>query len=512
MIRTTKQDVLEEASAMLVQPSKDTKRKILIAVNATFIGSVLLHLTIQFITSGSLPLIERDLPGLILIIISNSFSLFYNMRVLYGYRDPTKSLDSKSLWFTLSVSMLYALAIVHTNPNTATSLLMDFSLSVILIFVIGVLAGRKAVIIWSIISVFSLLVGLYNVGLDFDYYLLTKQEIKEIEIGLEKNNETVLNKVQQMKDEGLMPISIRIFVSVWLIFMLFAFFTTYFESGMISKVLNAIPAVVKKISIASEEKNALEKENLRMGHELDVAKKIQKLLLPQADDFNQFNFLDIAARMDPATEVGGDFYEALRLKDGAALIAVGDVTDHGLQSGLVMFMAQSTIRTLLDNQDITLSQALSRINDIMFLNIRNRMFDYRNLTLVLARITQNEVTLCGQHETVIHYHSATDQINIIKTENLGMYVGLVENIDRHINEVTLPFGHKDILVFYTDGLTEAENQSGDFYGEDRIYQIIKKHSNQNSQFILNAIYDDVYKFIENRELLDDISVVIIKNN
>lgn len=510
-----KMDVLQEASQMLSEPGRNTKRKILTAFNFVSILALVLHLVIQLVQFGKLPDPTRDLIFFPVTILINIISVVYNLLILTGKRNSVPWKDRFSAWSSIGISLLLAIFIVHSNINLATSLLVDFGLSVILIFIVGTVIGRKAAIVWFAIASVSLFVAYQNVGTDFVYYLMTHDEVRAFQDSLEAGNPDALLRLEKLKTNNLAPLPIKLYVGVWFIFMTTLFLAVYFESNMISRVLDAIPAVISKISIASEEKNELENENIRMGLELEVAQRIQKLLLPKGNELSQIQYLEISARMDPATEIGGDFYEVLPQDDQSVVLAIGDVTDHGLQSGLVMLMVQSTLRTILDKdggKKISLTRAMSRINTIMFRNIRNRMLDHRNLTLCLAHLTRDKVTLCGQHENLLKYNAKSEEVEIIPTDDLGIYVGLIEDIEPHVRELQIDFAENDILLFYTDGLTEAENQNGEFFEEARLVRLLNQYSAMEVSDIVDAIYDEVYQFMGNNPILDDITLMIIKRN
>lgn len=100
----------------------------------------------------------------------------------------------------------------------------------------------------------------------------------------------------------------------------------FFESTMVSQILKAIPRVVDKINIASGKRNLLTRENFRMGTELDVARRIESLVLSTEHEMMACNHLDVFAYTEPATEVGGDFVEVLPQENGHSIIAIDDVT------------------------------------------------------------------------------------------------------------------------------------------------------------------------------------------
>lgn len=505
-----KTDVLTEAGQMLSEPSRNTKRKILIAMNLAFVAVLLLHLVIQLIEFGTLPDPARDMIFYPLIILINSISAIYNLRVLFSKIEASKGKEFWSKWSSLGITMILSLLIVHTNPNLATSLLVDFGFSVILLFVIGTLVGQRAAVIWFIVTGISLYMAYLNVGPGFEYHLLTPDQVTEINKQLKAGDPGTQQYLDNLKEKRLLPLPIGLYASVWFIFMAIAFLAVYFESNMISKVLGVIPAVIQKINVASSEKNKLEQENMRMGMELDVARKIQKLMLPKGDEFKQCHYLEVAARMDAASEVGGDFYEFLPQEDGSVIIAVGDVTDHGLQSGIVMLMAQSTIRSVIDEQRTSLSQALVRINEVLFKNIRHRMKDYRNLTLSLARIDNGKIQISGQHENLLVYRQSIKKAELISTTELGIYIGLIDEVSEHIHEASLTFEPGDVLMWYTDGLTEAQNKNGEFFGEKKLLDCFSKYADLPTEQITDSIFSEVYLFTENLPLQDDISTLIIK--
>lgn len=496
---------------MLSEPSKDTKRKILLSVNFTFIGALLVHLAIQFINFGKLPDPARDMVLFPILILVNGYSAYHNLRVLKNLKTTSLRIDGITTWSTLITTMLVALLFVHTNKNTAVSMLLDHGFSVVLLFIVGTIAGRRAAIVWFLISGTSLFFAYYNLGANFEYHLLAPEEFEAYKLQLDAKDSAALAQQNLRDTHQLTPFPASLYASIWFIFSIVAFLATFFESNLISRVLDAIPNVISKINIAANERTALQKDNMRMGLELDVARKIQMMLLPKEGELSMVPYLSIGAVMDPASEVGGDFYEVLPQTDGSVVLAIGDVTDHGLQSGLVMLMAQSTVRTVLDNKNgISLSSAMIRINEILFKNIRMRMEDTRNLTLSLLRINENEVTICGQHENVLIYRAATQTVEIVSTDDLGLFVGLIDDITEHVAERVVPFASGDTILLITDGLTEAQNREDHFFGEDRIIEVFQQHIRETPEHIVKNIREAVLRFMGSNELLDDISMMVIR--
>jgi len=513
MIKNTKiskEDVLDQARSLLLKPSKNTKRKILLAVNLTVISLVILHISIQLIQFGKLPDPARDMIFYPLLFVINLFSFIYNIRIIIKEGEGSKFWNSFTAWSSIVILMIMSLATLHTNPNTATSILFDTSFSVIIIFIVGTVLNRKVAVVWFVIATLSLYFAYTNRGTDFTYYLMTKDQVQTLEQQLQQSNPEAVSWLEQAKKEKIEPLPISLFVRIWFILILLAFLPTYFEAGMIGKVLKAIPEVISNINIAAEQKNKLENENLRMGMELDVAKRIQTMVLPEKSEFANCKDLDIAARMDTATEVGGDYYDILPQKDGSTIFGIGDVTDHGLQSGIVMLMTQSALRTAIDQTNVSLTHALKQINNLIFSNVQTRLKDKRNLTLALLKYKDDKMQMAGQHEFFILLKKDEPKAEKIETLDLGIYIGLVNNIDEYVSEKTIDFVKGDILLLYTDGITEAENPEGVFYGLHNLMNCLEKNRHNTPQEIVDNISKDVYSFINGADLLDDLSLVVIK--
>lgn len=252
----------------------------------------------------------------------------------------------------------------------------------------------------------------------------------------------------------------------------------------------------------------LREENLRMGAELNVSRRLQQMLLPTEKELQQIDGLDIAGFMEPADEVGGDYYDVL-YQDGLVLIGIGDVTGHGLESGVLAIMVQSSIRTLLAcYQKLDSVKFLSALNQMVYHNAI-RMKAEKNMTLALLSYQQGQLVLTGQHEEMLVIRNG-GELEKIDTIDLGFPIGLEENIADCIREIPLSLNAGDIVVFYTDGITEAENISGQFYGLDRLGLIIKNNRQHTAQQIQQAVIEDVRQFIGKQKVFDDITLLVLK--
>ncbi len=251
----------------------------------------------------------------------------------------------------------------------------------------------------------------------------------------------------------------------------------------------------------------LKEENLRMGAELDVARQLQTMLLPTAEELQQIETVDIAAFMQPAEEVGGDYYDILQ-HNGTIKIGIGDVTGHGLESGVVMLMVQTAIRTLLTSEENDPIRFMDILNRTLYDNIA-RMNVARSLTLALLDYQRGHLRLSGQHEQVIVVRRG-GQVEVKDTLELGFPLALERDITPLVGETVIDLQPGDGIVLYSDGITEAENQSGQFYGLERITAVVSRYWDDPAETIKNHVVADVRRFIGDHVVYDDLTLVVVK--
>lgn len=501
-----RKDVLEEATEVLEEPSKNTKRKILVSLNLIFGLVCAAHVVIQLATVGRLPDPARDAVVLPLILVCNVASAIYNIRVLRGSLRGGPRVDSVTRWMTIIILQLASLVIVHFNLNTASSILLDHSLSVLTIFLTGVVIGRRAALIWAMVTITSLFIAVEQRGLDFQYVLMTRAELAALQ---QLGPAALEARAAAAAAEHLVPLPIGLFAAVSVIFTGLTIAATYFETGMIGRVLAAMPVALEKIQIAARERQALAQENMRMGMELEVAQRVQAMTLPRGEELQQHPGLEIAAHMIPASEIGGDLYDVLAGPDGSTCLVIGDVTDHGLASGVVMLMTQAALRSAIEQTGGDLVASLVRVNSVLYKNVQERMGDSRNLTLALLRYEAGKLRIAGQHESIIVVRGG-GEVEEIETLDLGINVGLVGEISDMLAERTIELHVGDLLVLYTDGVTEAAAPDGGQYGVARLKDAVARHRSLPCEQIRDRVFKDVYDWIDGGTVHDDITLVLVR--
>ena len=251
----------------------------------------------------------------------------------------------------------------------------------------------------------------------------------------------------------------------------------------------------------------LQAENLRMMTELDLLRRMQQLILPKTEELAAVEDLEIAGFMEPADEVGGDYYDVL-CHEGVVTIGIGDVTGHGLESGLLMVMAQTAVRTLKEIREIDPAIFLDTLNRTIYKNIK-RMNTHKNLTLAVLNYADGIFSLSGQHEEAIVIRKGGD-IERIDTIDLGFPIGLDDAIAEYIHSATVKLYPGEILALYTDGITESVNLSGEYYGLDRLCNVLSHNWQQSAEAIKKTVIDDVRSHIGKQKVYDDITLVVLK--
>jgi predicted ATPase/serine phosphatase RsbU (regulator of sigma subunit)/tRNA A-37 threonylcarbamoyl transferase component Bud32 len=251
----------------------------------------------------------------------------------------------------------------------------------------------------------------------------------------------------------------------------------------------------------------LKAENLRMSAELEVTKQLQQMVLPKREELDSIEGLEIAGYMEPADEVGGDYYDVLQ-QDGKVKIGIGDVTGHGLESGVLMLMTQTAVRTLQQSHQTDPVQFLDILNRTIYGNVQ-RINPDKNLTLALLDYSDGTLSISGQHEEIIVVR-AGGLVERIDTTDLGFPIGLDEEITDFIASEQVQLNPGDVVVLYTDGITEAFDIARQQYGIERLCKVVSQNCEGTALEIRQAVIEDVRRHIGEQKVFDDITLVVLK--
>jgi len=241
----------------------------------------------------------------------------------------------------------------------------------------------------------------------------------------------------------------------------------------------------------------------RASHELAIAKQVQARLFPQ--NFPPLRTLDYSGVCIQARQVGGDYYDFLHLGDERIGFVLGDIAGKGIAAALLMANLQANLRSQCTVTWREPEQLLRSVNQLFFENTADDAY----ATLFFAEYDDQTRRIryvnCGHLPAlVLHGNDSVERLNSTCT-----VIGLFKEWDCSIGECSLLAG--DTIAFYTDGITEAFNSSGEEFGEQRLTETLRRHRKLSSQDLLSAIVDEVQKFSPD-EQNDDITLIVGKCN
>ncbi len=248
----------------------------------------------------------------------------------------------------------------------------------------------------------------------------------------------------------------------------------------------------------------------RMEHELAVAWRIQASLLPEeAPDIMGWK---IAANLEPAREMSGDFFDIIPLPDNRLGIVVADVADKGLGPALFMALCRTLIRTFAREPNCPPDEVLATANrriledthSDLFVTVFYGVLDTGTGWLDYCNAGHNPPLLfCCDGED----GELPDARPLTRT---ALPLGILPSIDESMASTVIAPG--DVLVLYTDGITEAQDEGQGFYGEERLFRLVRRNQQRSASIIAAKIVDSVFEFIGDATQQDDITLVVVSRD
>ncbi|MDN7023762.1 HAMP domain-containing protein [Methanoculleus sp. FWC-SCC1] len=239
----------------------------------------------------------------------------------------------------------------------------------------------------------------------------------------------------------------------------------------------------------------------RKESELRIAADIQTAFLPRS--VPQPRGCEVAAFTLPAKEVGGDFYDFFGQGEGRCALVIADVAGKGVPAALYMALSRTAVRTVARWCRVP-AETIRRANNTVIEDAGSVSF----VTLFYAVVDERARTLtyvnAGHNPPILRRADGTYET----LEPTGPVIGFLEDMD--YGEVTLPLLPGDLLVLYTDGVTEAESESGGMLGEDRLRAVVEEAADLSAGAVADAIRDAVAAFAGEAPQFDDITVVVLR--
>lgn len=280
------------------------------------------------------------------------------------------------------------------------------------------------------------------------------------------------------------------------------------DDGFNKEMIDIIDTFVNQASISIENFRLLSEaiSNERYKEELKIANRVQKKLLPTKMEENKL--FQLHAFSKAADEVGGDYYDYFRIDDDRTIVVIGDVSGKGTSAAFHMAQMKGIFQSLVQ-MDLDPKQFMVYANNALSQCLESTSFITVSYFIIDGKSKKVEFARAG-HCPSLYYDAKNNEATYFKNKGLGL--GILRNSTFHkyvqVNEFEIHPG--DILVLYTDGVTEACNHEKEQYGGDRLLDTLKKHADQSPVDIQQGIISDLYNFCGKENLEDDYTILIVK--
>jgi len=275
------------------------------------------------------------------------------------------------------------------------------------------------------------------------------------------------------------------------------------ENAFSKNDLDRLTAFAEQVSIAIENARLYQQvsETKRFKRDMEIAKEIQKAFLPRSlPDSYQYDF---AAICEPSQQVGGDFYDVHQFSNGKIGIAIGDVAGKGIPGAILMANLYAGYRSRMRSHN-PIHEMVGRLNDLLVESTNSEKyttFFYGELESESGWLTYTN----GGHNPplLVHGDGSSEELTVG-----GPVIGALE--DSRYEEKTIPLAKGDMLVLYTDGITEAQSPDGEYYEVERLLRVLEQRSrNETAQSMIDRISKDVFRFTHGEDLQDDFTIVVM---
>jgi sigma-B regulation protein RsbU (phosphoserine phosphatase) len=271
-------------------------------------------------------------------------------------------------------------------------------------------------------------------------------------------------------------------------------------SGELGQLVTSFNTMVEEVARSRDELQRTE----ALRREVEIAHQIQTAILPVSPAVPGF---EVAARMKPADDVGGDLYDILAFGD-TFWVLVGDVSGHGINSGLVMMMAQAAAYSAIaEDPHASPGDVINAVNRVVHENVRRRMRRDDYLTLMAARhLGDGRFVAAGAHQPVFISRGG-GKVDLV--EPAGPWVGLTPNVQPPpMPEYEFQLDPGDLVFFVTDGILEAKDGAAGMFGEDRVRALLATSQVPSASQALADVFTAVESF--SHEQADDMTGVVLR--
>lgn len=280
------------------------------------------------------------------------------------------------------------------------------------------------------------------------------------------------------------------------------------KDGFDKELVEALSTFVDQASVTIENNKLVREaiENQRIKEEMKIARSVQQSLLPNAEIKSPY--FDLSAFSLPATEVGGDYYDTFKLSDKQLAVVIGDVSGHGTSAAFHMAQLKGVFQSLIQ-LDISPGEFMRKANMALSRCLEKHIFV--TLSIHFINFETNTITYArAGHCPAILYQKEQDQIFTPDSKGLGLGILRDESYNQYIKSHKISFQSGDLLVLYTDGITEMRNSVGVELDYEGLESMVKGLALLSAEEISRKIKENLNKYCGEKDADDDRTLVVIK--
>lgn len=279
---------------------------------------------------------------------------------------------------------------------------------------------------------------------------------------------------------------------------------THWDSSGGASLIPAVQSLASLIASALNRGKVYEQTltHQMLAQELNLAGEIQASFLP--DELPHLPGWTLAAWLEPARQTAGDFYDVIPLPNGSLGIVVADVADKGMGAALLMALSRTLIRTYAGEHVSRPELVLQAANRRILRDTNNDLFVTVFYGILHPRTGEFTYANAGHNPPFLLRQKGMEKLQQAR----GIPLGLFEDFSWQAAEVTVAPG--ELLLLYTDGVTEAQNSAGDFLGEEELLRLVQAHRHHNATQIRELLLGEIRQFTGDDPLFDDLTLLIAR--
>ncbi len=332
------------------------------------------------------------------------------------------------------------------------------------------------------------IVGLFFGIIFWKYDILTVIMANVVVLGIMQTLPLITSKAVALLSSGLISLAI---LSIPLILMVRGFI----RRERFTYQAELVPGHIKRIT-----------DRVRMAKELEIARQVQMRLLPKKSPL--VPGFEISGVCIPAKETGGDYFDFIELSSTKLGIVIGDVSGKGVPAAIYMTLTKGIVQSHADDF-VSPRDVLLKVNSLLYKTIDRDSFV--SLFYAVLDIEQKSIVYSrAGHNPVLYYRKEEDRCQLLEPDGIALGLEKGELFEKVIKEKMIQLHEDDLLVFYTDGFTEAMNSRMEEYGEERLMEVIRRNCKKSLDDIYEAVFKDNKTFVKDMPQMDDMTMIFIK--